>query len=390
MIPFFVADRPMSLEIIKSFWSSRPKYTIGLMTHAQTSDRFRRLFKLYPCIDTGKCSVCGTTRAGDTSQCDVGQRIAKSVVKMGDSGIFADEADRLEYGELFSRYEEMGVEFGIAIDYLHDPVNTIESARAGRLSYLEGEYNFNLVLVAQGPSVDDYLDCYEKLGELGDSHVAIGGLLRRKINSARYVSVRRESLMDSVLQSIREKFDPDWLFALGIYHPSRHAMLESNGVTGADYKGWIFNYRHKRDLVSESLRKMAGLQISFDSRVQELVEWRVLLEGYINRRTGDLGGNLPSDERKKAHHIRRGALETLGWVDQKILDELRVWASQDRHQSPNSDASSASLDEIGETMGLLSQSERRVRFAGVHDYFNQQLVPKLKSDDGANQTSRSD
>ena len=50
MIPFFVADRPMSLRLLKGLpLQSYPGVRIGIMAHANTTLNFQHTFRRYPC-----------------------------------------------------------------------------------------------------------------------------------------------------------------------------------------------------------------------------------------------------------------------------------------------------------------------------------------------------
>jgi hypothetical protein len=73
MIPFFVVDRPISLEIVKSYWSTKPEIRYGIMTHALTTERFRNLFARYPCGDHGICRACGQQVGESILLCSKGQ-----------------------------------------------------------------------------------------------------------------------------------------------------------------------------------------------------------------------------------------------------------------------------------------------------------------------------
>ena len=134
-IPFFVVDRPMSLDILRYCEINKQKGVFGLMGHANTSKRFQELFKNF-CTD--------------------------NIVKMADSGVFSKDGCKLDYEHLFSIYEGMGTEYGIMIDFLKDKERTIESAESAIEIYEKGEYPFKLVGVAQGNTTEDYMGCAEQ------------------------------------------------------------------------------------------------------------------------------------------------------------------------------------------------------------------------------------
>ena len=251
MIPFLVVDRPASLRIIKGA-SSNGK--IGLMSHANTTPLFRKLFNSYPCgeelchaIDPSGKTKCKVNF--DARKCDTAQIIISNTIKMCDCGMFTKDGIQHKYPELFQVYDDMGADYGIMLDIFRDKDATIESAQSAIEIYKQQERNFRLVLVAQGNNIDEYLACYDALKNLGGEYIAIGGLLRRVENTVRYVQVRSETDMQDVLRKVREQFDPNWLFALGCYHPKRHEIFEELGVWGSDYKGWIFQYKKRERLI---------------------------------------------------------------------------------------------------------------------------------------------
>jgi hypothetical protein len=187
------------------------------MTHALTTERFRNLFARYPCGDHGICRACGQQVGESILLCSKGQELSRKIIKMGDSGIFADDK-RLAYKELFGRYENMNVDYGVMVDYFLDPLKTLESAREAVRIFRARKYHFQLVLVAQGRNADEYVDSYRELKRLGNYPIAVGGMLRRKMNSAHYIHLLQETLLNDVLGTIRMTFDPEWLFVLGVYH----------------------------------------------------------------------------------------------------------------------------------------------------------------------------
>lgn len=214
------------------------------MSHANTSENFQELFRLYPCVEGSYCEivkgVCPYSKK--VNQCPKGSVVKRNTIKMCDSGIFQKDGCSLGYLELFSVYEKMRPAYGIIIDYLKQKDETIESAKKALREYRRGNYSFELVGVSQGETLEEYTECYSALKKLGYSSIAIGGLLKKRGNSVRYVNVRSEQLLEGTLSKIRNENPEDWLFALGCYHPRRHDFFSKIGVFGSDYKGWIFNY----------------------------------------------------------------------------------------------------------------------------------------------------
>ncbi len=260
LVPFFVADRPMSLHIIKGFaLQAYPGVSIGIMANANTSSNFQTAFAEYPCDNLSCCAAnqnqpCPFQTSLERHHCDKRRYILNHTVKMCDSGIFGKDGAMLNYEELFQTYERMNVQFGIMIDVFRDSKATIESAKNALIAYQPYQTKkcrFELVAVAQGNDIEEYIDCYKQLKKLGFKYIAIGGLLRRQNETVRLTMVRDETLLLDTLSQLRAIYPNDWLFALGCLNPSRLTEFQSLNVW-ADYKGWIFQY-HKKDATLNKL-----------------------------------------------------------------------------------------------------------------------------------------
>jgi hypothetical protein len=258
-VPFFVADRPMSLRILKGLpLQQYPGARIGIMAHANTTSNFQQAFQQYPCDNLDYCDAVGSPcqYKDDIYHCPVRQYIMNHTVKMCDSGIFTREGATLTYDQLFEAYDRMGVEYGVMIDVFRDPQATLKSAEEALEAYEPFKDSFTLVSVAQGDSLEDYLDCYAQLRRLGFSYIAVGGLLRRRKNTVRFPYVRGQGFMFQVLRELRQRYPNDWLFALGCLHPSRLSGLKELNVW-ADYKGWIFQYEKRNETLNAHLEVFA-------------------------------------------------------------------------------------------------------------------------------------
>ena len=260
IVPFFVADRPMSLRLLKSLpLQNYPDAHIGIMAHANTTLNFQDIFHAYPCDDINYCdAISGPCQfKSNNSECPTRRHILQHTIKMCDSGIFTREGAMLNYKQLFEAYVRMGVEYGIIIDVFRDSQATLKSAKEALQAYEPFKGQFELVGVAQGKSVKEYVQNYEDLKALGFTYVAIVGLLRKLENTARYAQVRDEDTMDGVLRTLRERYPEDWLFALGCFHPSRLEKFKELNVWG-DYKGWIFQYEKRNETLKERLAVFAS------------------------------------------------------------------------------------------------------------------------------------
>lgn len=280
IIPFFVADRLVSLRIIKSSGLHKYDVKVGIMGHANTSKHFQELFRKYPCSDDDFCDLVKNSCPynHDLNKCSIGTLIKSRTVRACDSGVFTKNGCDRNYKDLFEIYQNMDADYGIIIDYLKDKKKTIRSASKALKEYKKKDYSFKLIGVAQGNTPEEYLECYDGLRKMGFKHIAIGGLLKKLENTARYTRVRDEAFLYNVIKTIRDKYPDDWLFVLGCYHPKRHDKFNEFNVFGGDYKGWIFNYQKKPHLNVDAAQKDRFLQ------VQEYIDNRIYkkLNGSFN------------------------------------------------------------------------------------------------------------
>lgn len=270
MIPFLVADRPASLRIINGFEINDDSVKLGLMSHANTSVNFQKLFSSFPCITNSVCEIIKDEcpYQSNIELCKEGLNKKNNVIKICDSGIFQKNGCNMSYNELFNIYDLMKTDYGIIKDELRNKKNTIKSAKEGINVYKNGSHNFKLVGVAQGKNIKEYLNCYEELKSMDYDHIAIGGLLKKRNNTVRYTFVSNTEFMEKLLNEIRKKYDDDWIYTLGCYHPKRHNTLLKYSVFGSDYKGWIFQYdigKGKKSKISsddkEERRKLRYKQV---------------------------------------------------------------------------------------------------------------------------------
>ncbi len=310
MIPFFVADRPMSLRILKGLpLQQYPGVRIGIMAHANTTLNFQKALKEYPCDDLARCDAiggkpCPYQNEDERSECEQRKYIREHTIKMCDSGIFTREGATLSYEELFAAYARMDVKYGIMIDVFQQCQATLENAKEAIKAYepYKNKDSFKLVGVAQGESEEEYLNCYEQLKQLGFEHIAVGGLLRRTKNTVRYVSVRNEKFMFWVLAELRKRYQDDWLFALGCLSPTRIHRLKELKVW-ADYKGWIFQYKKRNETLNFSLKNFV-LNYLNKLNNQDIIACFSSILNMINNR--DI---LVIEQEKLSKQLHQGRLE---------------------------------------------------------------------------------
>ena len=326
IVPFFVADRPMSLRLLKGLpLQNYPDVRIGIMAHANTTLNFQHIFHDYPCDDFDHCDAVGgpCQFRGNIAQCPVREHILSHTIKMCDSGIFTREGATLTYKQLFEAYVRMEVEYGVMIDVFRDSQATLKSAKEALQAYEPFKEQFKLVGVAQGKTVEEYVQNYEALKALGFSYIAIGGLLRKLENTARYAQVRDEEIMDRALGILREKYPQDWLFALGCFHPSRLDKFKKLNVWG-DYKGWIFQYEKRNETLKEQLEVFASNHLKHVDHKdnQEAVDLITTLQTKVALQKGKV-----TEQRKLSRQLFEGrrALKT---ALASLHEETKMQASE--------------------------------------------------------------
>lgn len=313
--PFFVADRQASLKILRGL-NIPDESSIGIMTHANTSQNFKNVMGKFPCSDTDYCEIVKEKcpHKKDITKCKKGQDFSNKLITISDSGVFTKEGCMFDdYAQLFKEYEKMKVDYGIIIDYLKDKTRTMESAQLALDTYNRKKWSFKLIGVAQGNSIKEYVECYKSLKDCGFEHIAVGGLLEKRENTARYVKIRDETFMYEVLKSIRE-IDPEgWLFVLGSYAPSRHYNFLNIGIQGSDYKGWIFQYKKRHENVEkghEGARRSRFAQVrtfiekKIISKRQNFGQWPKLLIIPCSKTKSIAENNISAIDRYQGQYFR--------------------------------------------------------------------------------------
>lgn len=133
LIPFCVADRPISLSIIKGV-SLSTDIKIGILSQAATTTAaFKKCFASYPC----------NTKVIYSNGEPTDQVIERQTVKMADSGIFGKQGCDLTYGELFKAYKEMKAQYGIMIDVFGECDATLAMQKRASRSTSEASISLN-------------------------------------------------------------------------------------------------------------------------------------------------------------------------------------------------------------------------------------------------------
>ncbi len=245
-IPFFVVDRPISLEILKYSGINRKQFPLGLMGNANSTPNFQNEFRNFR---------------------------GKNIIKIVDSGVFTKNGGLSKgYDDLFEKYERMSTDYGIILDVIKNKDKTIKSAKKALKEYKKKKHSFKLVGVAQGKNVKEYLSCYKTLKKMGYKKIAIGGLLKKRLGTARFVVVKNESFLEEVVSKIREEFPRDWLFLLGSFRPKRYMLLKKYKIFGADFKGWVFNYDNPAEKAARFSKNLHDIEKSQNIKNQSITK----------------------------------------------------------------------------------------------------------------------
>ncbi len=366
IIPFFVADRPASLRILKGILLKYPNIKIGIMTHAFTSNNLWRIFNDFPFSVPLLYEEPNLLKNEDL--------LSESLIKMTDSGIFCKTGCTIDYEELFDRYNIIGTDFGIMIDVLKNSKETIKSAEMALRIYKKGrrKFKFKLVAVAQGNTLEEYLDCYRQLSK-NFEYIAVGGLLKKRENTARYVNVRDENFLYNILGCIRYEFNPQWLFALGCYHPSRHKNFEKLGIWGSDYKGWIFQYKQKRQLIKNISSYLTFIEAKNGS-IKELNE----LKKKVERIENELLEKEKEWRQTKEKPIKRALWGKINLLKVELAVETKRLLMEREQLACRNQLPREYKDELKRMEEIIEEKEQSLRFRQVREYIDLNVYGQLQ------------
>lgn len=356
-----------------------PDLRFGLMSHVFTSNRFKRLFKTFPCQKDDVCWIINKKcTLSEEEICTEGKLLRDSTFKICDSGVFCKAGCNIDYPALFKIYDQMNAHYGIMIDALKDPETTLESAKIALKIYRKGKYAFKLITVSQGNSIKEYINCYRKLKDMGSEYIAIGGLLKKRVNSARYVTVHDEGFIQEVIKAIREEFNPNWLYVLGSYHPKRHKMLSELGVFGSDYKGWIFNYTHKNivintlndalDIMERDLIRDVTIQRLKTERAKIFKKFIELQQKYVRTKNTS----------KETGMLKAKYRDTIKKFEIRLIQIDRELCSRRRYLISLNGLPLNYKTAVVNWQVLLNQSELEIRVSGVHNYLEKHIYPLMR------------
>ncbi len=198
-----------------------------------------------------------------------------------DSGIFAGIP--MTVAELLAYADGVDADYVFAPDVFGDAQATLAQARVTLAEYRRWRrwHRFELIGVAQGRTPAEYLACAGELMAMGYTHLAVGGLLRRRGDSEKSRQVgagplRRidEELLWPTLHLIRDELDPPWLHVLGALQHERIPHFHLLRVNSADSKQWTRAYTRFADY------RRTGRMVLQDRFVRRFYfQWQLALPG---------------------------------------------------------------------------------------------------------------
>jgi hypothetical protein len=165
--------------------------------------------------------------------------------------------------------------------------------------------------------------------------------------------------MQDVLKKVRERFNPEWLFPLGCYHPKRREIFQELEVWGSDYKGWIFQYKKRERLIQLKWEEIASKLMSQGLSEHQLVS---VLNLSIKERS-EFVKQHEIEEHKKS--VRNVSLEDrapeLIKLDSSIRGQL-----ENIKQNAYLDGTKRSIEKLNKEISQLAQkTEQQIRYEQV-------------------------
>jgi hypothetical protein len=190
-----------------------------------------------------------------------------------------------------------------------------------------------------------------------------------------YVS---SSIAEEVLSAVKKEFAPQWLFVLGAYHTSRHALFDDHGVFGSDYKGWIFNYEHRRDRIARIHADLSEIEQN-EPKVRQLLDMttereRLAKLEYKHRLNYIRTKNDTEDNETKKALIRR----KLSKVSNNLSDaDRRLLAARQDLASKNG-LPRTYKKAVADMALAVRMSDQQVRVGGVHEYLVNHVYSQMR------------
>ena len=185
--------------------------------------------------------------------------------------------------------------------------------------------------------------------------------------------------MYNVLMAIKKDYSPEWLFALGCYHPSRYKKFDEIGIWGSDYKGWIFNYNSR---IEELLRlnkelKVYELNNGIDKHFKENLNEVDKIYQTIEE-LKKIWKNEKDTKKKRTHYnTMKREIEKL----KDLMSKLGYWRTIHTH---NNGVSREYMELVRKYNIILSYNDQIWRFKEVQNYVEMEVYGRLKQSSGGN------
>jgi len=164
---------------------------------------------------------------------------------------------------------------------------------------------------------------------------------------------------------------------LGCYHPRRHALFDKHRVFGSDYKGWIFNYKHRFDQIAEASRTLAAaeqdLLMPQDIAVHVARRQQLGDEASILRTAYATTKNSSAENISRKAQYRASLIQVMNEVEciDRELVKLRSRAVV------CNGLPQAYKEAFFQYQSAVLQSDQDVRVAEVHRYLSAEVLPRL-------------
>jgi hypothetical protein len=163
------------------------------------------------------------------------------------------------------------------------------------------------------------------------------------------------------------------MFVLGSYHPKRHALFEKHRLFGSDYKGWIFNYRHRFDQTTQASNDLLPVEYSLG------MPRHILKKAAARRSCGNKALELrtayavtKNTSKAKYRDALAQIMTKVESIDRELVD-LRGDAVL-RNGLPQS--YKIAFDRY---KGTVLEDDQAIRVAEVHRYLSAELIPKMRN-----------
>jgi hypothetical protein len=225
MLPVLVTTRVGEFRLFRRWWSEGHRFGLITVPHKKIRQNGRR----GPVVSANLAAHFADFPGPKYLDNGIFVAIPMAAIVMAAilmAGIGMNSSEILAYAE------GVNADFVFAPDVFGDARATLAQAEVAQAEYRRWQHWHRpaLVGVAQGTTPEEYVACARELAAMGYTHLAIGGLLRRRGDSEKSRQIgagtlRRvdEGLLWATLRLMRDELDPPWLHVLGALPPAgRH------------------------------------------------------------------------------------------------------------------------------------------------------------------------